>query len=100
MKITNIRIHKNTNSTNNILGVASIQLDNCLVIHGIKLVQLEDKRIISFPNKKVPRYDYASDGSYTVQYEFTDIVHPSNTEFREYVEKELFKIYDLQEVDK
>lgn len=99
MKITNIRIHKNTNSPN-ILGIASIQLDNCLVIHGIRLVQLKDKRVISFPNKKIPKYTYSETGEISTDYEYTDIVHPSNNEFRQYIEEELFKIYDLEEVEK
>ena len=39
-----------------------------------------------------------SEEGYNQNFEFTDIVHPSNKEFRDYVETELFKIYD-SEVD-
>lgn len=96
MKITSVRIKKN-NSENNktLLGIASVQFDDCLIVHDVKLVQLENKRMISFPNKKVVKYTVNEDG-YNQNYEFTDIIHPSNKEFRQYVEEELFKMYDAE----
>ena len=39
MKITSVRIKKSHNS-GTLLGVASVQFDDCLVIHDIKLIQL------------------------------------------------------------
>lgn len=97
MKITSVRIKKNSSKENSLLGVASVQFDDCLIIHDIKLVQLKDKRIISFPSKKVKKYIVDED-AFSTDFEYTDIVHPSNKEFREYIETELYKIYD-QEVD-
>ena len=96
MNITSVRIRKNKNNDNTLLGIASIELDNCLVIHDIKLIRLKDKRIVCFPNKKVKKY-VMNDGKYTENFEYSDIVHPSNTEFRKYVEEELYKIYDSEE---
>lgn len=97
MKITSVRIKKNNNKENNtLLGTASIQLDNCLVIHDIKLIQLDNKRIISFPHRKVKKF-ILTDNGYDQNYEYTDLVHPSNSEFRNYIETELFKIYDSDE---
>jgi DNA-binding cell septation regulator SpoVG len=96
MRITSIRIKKNNNPENKVLlGVASIEFDNCLVIHDLQLIQLQDKRIVSFPHKKAKKYILKEDG-YDQNYEYTDIVHPSNKEFRNYVETELFKIYDSE----
>lgn len=95
MKITSIRIKRNKTNDDALLGIASIQFDDCFIIHDIKLVQLKDKRIISFPNKKVKRYTLDEDG-YKENIEFTDIAHPSNKEFRDYIEQELFKIYDKE----
>lgn len=94
MQITSVRIKK-TNS-DRVLGIASIQLENCLVIHGIKLIQLDDKRIISFPNKKIKKYEVDDNGKYVTKDEYTDIVHPSNQEFRKYIEDALFEIYDRE----
>lgn len=95
MKVTSIRIKKNNSSDSSLLGIASVQLDNCLIIHDIKLVQLKDKRVVSFPNKKTKKYT-VEDGDYQESYQYTDIVHPSNSEFRNYLEEELFRIYDLE----
>ena len=97
MEITGIRIKKNTRRNDQLLGVASIQLDNCLIIHNIKIVQLKDKRVVSFPNKKIKKYDATLDGEYVEKYEYSDIVHPSNTEFRNYIETEIFKYFDMNE---
>lgn len=95
MKITSIRIKRNNKSDENYLGTASIQLDDCLIIHGLNLYKLKDRRVVSFPNKKVKKFDVVSDGGYEERYEYTDIVHPSNSEFRNYIEDEIFKYYDL-----
>ena len=95
MKITNIRIRKNTSKDSELLGIASILLDECLVIHNIKLLQVQDKRILSFPNIKKKSFSNVENG-YEAQYEYKDIVHPATIEFRKYVEDEIFKVYDLQ----
>lgn len=92
MEITSIRIKKNYKDVT-ILGVASVQFDNCLVIHDIKLVERDGKRMLSFPNKRTKRY-VMENGDYTELNTYTDIVHPSNSEFRQYVEKEVFKVFD------
>ena len=36
------------------------------------------------------------DGQYTESMEHADIVHPSNTEFRNYIQTKIFEIYDEQ----
>ena len=55
MEISSVRIKRNNNHDDALLGVASVEFDNCFIIHDIKLIQLKDKRIISFPNKKVKK---------------------------------------------
>ena len=96
MKITSIRIKRNSKSDEHYLGTASIQLDDCLIIHGIKLYEVKGKRIVSFPNKKIKKFDVISDGGYEEKYEYSDIVHPSTAEFRNYIDTEIFKYYDLR----
>lgn len=100
MKITSVRIKANTlNSNKSLLGVASIEFDNCFVVRDLQLVQLSDKRVVCFPNKKVKKYVVSEDG-YNQNFEYTDIAHPSNKEFRQYIESELFKIYDAEIANK
>ena len=91
MEITSIRIKKNVSG--NTLGIVSIQLDNCLVIHDIRIIENNGKRILSFPNKMTKRY-VMENGEYSETNSYMDIVHPSNSEFREYLENEIFKVYD------
>lgn len=93
MNITSIRIKK-VKDSGTLLGIATVHLDDCLVIHDLQLVQLKDKRIVSFPNKKVKKI-ISRDGNVTESYEYSDIVHPSNKEFRNYIETEVFKLYDI-----
>ena len=95
MEITNIKVKK-VHNKGQILGYASVQFDNCLVVHDIKLVQLDGKRILSFPNRRVTRYSTDSE-SCVESSMFIDIVHPSNSDFRRYVEDAIFKIYDTNE---
>ena len=94
MEVTGIRIKK-VNSGSAVLGYANVQLDNCLVIHDIKLVNKNGKRILCFPNKKSKRV-IMENGKYSEVNTYMDIVHPSNSEFRAYLEDEIFKIYDSE----
>lgn len=104
MKITSIRIKKLNSPKNHcVLGIASIELDNCLVIHDIQLLNVDGKKLISFPSKRVKKYVYSETdhtGEYSQNYEYTDIVHPSNQEFRTYVQDTLFNIYESEVKDK
>ncbi len=95
IKITSARVKKLNTNDDKLLAVASIQLDDCLVIHDLKLLQLDDRRVVRFPNKKVYKYTLdTTESDFVKQYGFTDVVHPSNSNFRKYIETELFKIYD------
>ena len=103
MKITNVRLKiiNNVGENNTLLGTASVQFDDALVVHDIKLMELKDgKRVLSFPNKKVKKYKSSGeDGQYDVVNEYTDIVHPSKKETRQYIEDELFGLYDKENTE-
>lgn len=96
MKITSVRMKKSKYGDEKVLATASVQFEDCLIVHGIKVLQLGDKRVISFPSKKIKKY-LANEDEYTTSFTYADIVHPSNKEFRDYVEKVLFEIYDNDE---
>lgn len=70
MKITEIKVSP-------VLGqqclkaYVTLTLDAQLVIHNIRIVEIDGKLVLSMPNKKM------SDGSYK------DFVHPINRDFRE-----------------
>ena len=64
-------------------AVASVTIEDSIVIHDVKIVQGKDGYFISMPSKKTP------DG------EYRDIVHPINTETREQVIAEILKAYEV-----
>ena len=97
MEITNVRMKK-VNNNDRVLAVISVQFDNCLIVHDIKIIQLEDKRIISFPNKKYKRYEMTN-GSYEETFEYTDIVHPSNKELEIMLKKHYLKFMMKEELN-
>ncbi len=75
MNITEVRIRLVKKDEGKLKAVASITIDNCFVIHDVKVIEGTDDYFIAMPSKKTP------DG------EFKDIVHPLNTETREQLKK-------------
>ena len=72
MKISDIRI-KLIESTGKLKAIAAVTIDGCFVVHDIKILQGTDSLFIAMPSRK------AVDGTYK------DIVHPLNTETREFM---------------
>lgn len=87
MEITDIRIKKLTN-LGRLVGDATITFNDCFVVHGVQIIQTDDKRFITFPSKVL------KNGSKV------DVVHPITQEFRSYIESEIFKIFDKLESDR
>lgn len=63
-------------------AVASITIDNCFVVHDVKILEGSDDFFIAMPSKKTP------DG------EYKDIVHPLNTETREMLKKVVLEEFE------
>ena len=87
MKITDVRVRLVSNDDAKLKAVASITIDDCLVVHDIKVINGREGMFISMPNRKRP------DG------EYKDIVHPINTETREELKKVILDAYE-EEVNK
>lgn len=84
MKITDIRIRSVESASDNSLkfkAVASITIDECFVIHDIKIIEGDDSAFIAMPSRKTKQGDYR------------DIVHPINTETRNYIQQEILSEY-------
>ena len=94
MKITSIRVKKLTNK-GILLGSADVVLDDCLVIHGIRILEKNGKQILGFPNKKTKRVIMENEQFSSLD-SFMDIVHPINSEFRKYMEDEILKVYNSE----
>lgn len=87
MKITDVRIRLVAKDDSKLKAVASMTIDECFVIHDIKVIEGKEGFFISMPSKKTP------DG------EYRDIVHPINTETREKIIAEILKAYEKAEAE-
>lgn len=82
MKISDVRIRMVKSETSKIKASASITIDECFVVHDIKVIEGNEGFFIAMPSRKTP------DG------EFKDIVHPLNTETREMIKEVVLKAFN------
>ncbi len=87
MKITDVRVRLVAKEELKLRAVASITIDECFVVHDIKVIEGKDGLFISMPSRKTP------DG------EFKDIVHPINTETREMIKSAVLEAYEKAKVE-
>ena len=74
MKISDVRVRIVKTDKSKIKASASITIDDCFVVHDVKVLEGNDGEFfIAMPSKKTPEGEYK------------DIVHPLNTETREQI---------------
>ncbi len=81
MKVSDVRIRLVNKEDNKLKAVASITIDDCFVVHDIKVIEATDGVFIAMPSRKT------NDG------EYKDIAHPLNTETRETLKKAILTAY-------
>lgn len=84
MNITDVRIKK-VDGHNRLKAIASITLDDCFVIHELRVIDGDNGLFVAMPSRKLP------------EGEFRDIAHPINVETREEVEKKIIDAYNNSE---
>lgn len=82
MNITDVKIRLIKRDDTKFKAVASIIIDDCFVIHDIKIIEGAEGSFIAMPSRKTP------DG------EYKDIAHPINTETREAIKAKILTAYD------
>ena len=82
MKISDVRIRFVKKDDSKLKAVASITIDDCFVVHDIKVIEGADGPFIDMPSRKT------NDG------EFKDIAHPLNTETRESLRNAILTAYN------
>ena len=89
MKIDDIRIREVRNTDGKLKAVVSITIDDCFVVHDIKIFERDDGYAIAMPSRKT------TDGKYK------DIAHPINSETRELLQSVILTRYRefLKETD-
>ena len=86
MKITDVRVR--IVDKEKLKASASITIDECFVVHDIKVIQGNEGLFISMPSRKT------ADG------EFKDIAHPINTDTRAMLEKTVIDAYNAELANK
>ena len=81
LNITEVRVRLLENNDTKLKAVASITIDECLVIHDVKIIEGEDNFFIAMPSRK------------TKEGAFKDIAHPINTETREFLKNLVIDAY-------
>lgn len=74
MKITEVRA-KRVNGDNRLVGIAAITIDECFVVHELRIIEGKNGLFVAMPSRKMPNG------------EFKDVAHPINTETRSEIEK-------------
>lgn len=82
MNITDVRVRIVNNSNDKLKAVASITIDDELVVHDIKVINGKDGYFLSMPSRK------------TSEGEFKDIVHPIKTSVREMLKEKIVAEYE------
>mgnify|MGYP003294437237 CR=1 FL=1 len=75
LKFSDIRIRLISNPESKLKAVASITIDECFVVHDIKVLEGSQGYFVSMPSRKTP------DG------EYKDVAHPINTPTRDELNK-------------
>ena len=80
MEITGVQI--TLVSEENLKAYVSITLDDCFVIHDLKIIRTKEKMFVAMPSKFDKHKKI-----------FRDIAHPVNQESRKKIQDEVFKHY-------
>ena len=81
MTITSVNVRK-VDSENRMRGIASVVLDECFAIHGIRIIEGDGGLFTAMPSRKT------NDGTYH------DIAHPITTECRKQFEDAIIEEYN------
>ena len=84
MKISDVRVRLVKKDDSKLKAVASITIDDCFVIHDIKVIDGTDGHFVAMPSRKT------SDG------EYKDIAHPINSETRQTVIDAVIEAFKLE----
>jgi stage V sporulation protein G len=81
VEITEVRA-KRINGDNRLVGIAAITIDNCFVVHELRIIEGKNGLFVAMPSRKMPNGDYK------------DVAHPINSETRSMIEKAVLDTYN------
>ena len=84
MNISDVHIRLSQKEDSKLKAVASITIDDCFVVHDIKIIEGTDSLFIAMPSRK------------TAEGEYKDIAHPLNTETRTLLRDVVLNAYQAE----
>lgn len=81
INVSDIRVRHITAENSKLLAVASLIIDDCFAVHDIKILSGDNGPFIAMPSRKTP------DGK------SKDIVHPINSETREFLSNAILEVF-------
>ena len=85
MKITSINVRKEEKENSRMRGKASVTLDDCFVIHDIRIIEGNEGLFIAMPSRQKANGEYR------------DVAHPINQDTRKMFQDEILKAYEEAE---
>jgi len=85
MRFTDVRIRKVEKEDNKLRAIASVTIEECFVIHDIKIIEGTEGLFIAMPSRK------------TKEGEYKDIAHPINSDTRKELSDIVLKAYNEAE---
>ena len=82
MEITSVNVRKIEKENSRIRGIASVVLDECFAVHGIRIIEGDGGLFIAMPSRK------------TTSDEYHDIAHPITQECRKMFEDAIVEEYN------
>jgi len=86
MRITDVRIRQVERNDSKLKAIASVTIEECFVVHDIKIIQGETGLFIAMPSRK------------TKEGEYKDIAHPINAETRGEISNVVLRAFEEQPV--
>ena len=86
MKITDVRLKK-VDGHNRLKAIASVTIDDCFVIHELRIIEGDNGLFIAMPSRKLP------------EGEFKDIAHPINADKSEKIQSSILEAYEAPETE-
>lgn len=69
---------------NKVCAIASIVIDDCFVVHDLRVVNGDKGLFVAMPSRKLPNGD------------FRDICHPINTEARSQIQRSVLEQFEAE----
>lgn len=86
MNITDVRVRVSKGGGEaKLRAYADITIEECFVIHGLKIIEGKNGVFVAMPSRKMPNG------------EFKDVAHPITTEIRQMITEEVIKKYEESE---